>query len=216
MGCKCPGLSARELARASALRSNRRDDQAFPVRRHVELGVSGDAQELEYRLVDDDARAVSDGLKTFDHEGVITPFTTSCQIAAARQSRHGPTDPSRGTPRDPFGVGSRPPNVPGLSCAGRAPRDPRLPQALVGQRAREPRSPRASFRGPSRSSRSGRIEDLRHPSSSRRTRAPASTACWAATVHTYPGSRFSTRPLNLRSVNHFAVGSPTTNKGDCS
>jgi hypothetical protein len=60
-----PSLSARELAGSGVIHSNRRDDQALAIRRHLQLGVSGDPEELEDRLVDDDARAVSDGLKTF-------------------------------------------------------------------------------------------------------------------------------------------------------
>jgi len=76
VGCQCPRLSACNLARSRALRPNRRDDQPHAVRRNVQLSFRSDPKQLENRLVDDDARAVADGLETLDHAHVITPFTT--------------------------------------------------------------------------------------------------------------------------------------------
>jgi hypothetical protein len=47
---KRPALRACKLAGTAALRSDRSDDQPFPVRRDVKLGVGGDPKQLENRL----------------------------------------------------------------------------------------------------------------------------------------------------------------------
>jgi hypothetical protein len=72
-----PRLSSCELALADTLWPDRRDDQAVAVRRDVQLGFRSNPKQLQDRLVDDDARAVPDGLETLDHGEVITLFTTS-------------------------------------------------------------------------------------------------------------------------------------------
>ncbi len=62
-----------KLPLTSRALTKRRDDQSFPVRRDVELGVLCDPQELEDRLVEDEARAGPNSLKSLDHPFVITP-----------------------------------------------------------------------------------------------------------------------------------------------
>jgi len=55
-----------ELALASCVRTQRRDDQPFTVRRNVELGLWRNAEQLKDGLVDDDARTVPDRLEALD------------------------------------------------------------------------------------------------------------------------------------------------------
>lgn len=66
------GLSKSILA--SRLATNWRDDQAFPIRGNVQLGIRRDVQELEDRLVDDDPGAIANCLEMLDHSWVITPL----------------------------------------------------------------------------------------------------------------------------------------------
>jgi len=60
-------LGASELVLAGSFGANRSDDEAAAVGGEFELGVGCDLEQLEDGLVDDDAGAVANGLKTLDH-----------------------------------------------------------------------------------------------------------------------------------------------------
>lgn len=60
-------LSLSKSTLASCLATNWRDDQAFPIRGDVQLGIRSDVQELEDRLVDDDPGTIANCLEMLDH-----------------------------------------------------------------------------------------------------------------------------------------------------
>jgi len=82
-------LSLSKSTLASRLVTNWRDDQAFPIRGNVQLGIRRDAQELEDRFVDDDPGAIANCLEMLDHGEVITPLGTVAQAVGPQQSWKG-------------------------------------------------------------------------------------------------------------------------------
>jgi hypothetical protein len=71
VGRQGASLRAGELALAATSVANRSDDQPFTIRRDVQLRIGRNTQQVEDWFVDDDARAISDRLETFDHVDVI-------------------------------------------------------------------------------------------------------------------------------------------------